>query len=72
MKAGPTFKRGLGGDVEGCVLPGNGILGVAAPGGPHLVERGHAVTRFEFKDVGADLLDDAGNVIALVDDIGGI
>lgn len=63
---GRTFKAGLGGQVERRVLPGDGVLGVAPVGRPHLVECGDAVARLELKHVGADLLDDAGYVVALV------
>ena len=52
------------------MLPGDGVLGVAAVGGHHLVEGGDAVAGLEFEDVGADLFDHAGDVVALVHDDG--
>lgn len=52
--------------MKGRVLPGDGVLGVAAAAGAHLVEGGYAVAGLELEDVGADLFDDAGDVVALV------
>ena len=66
---GRTFKSGGCRDVEGCVLPGDGVLSVAARGRAHLVEGRHAVARFELEDIGADLLDDTGDVIALIEGV---
>lgn len=61
-----TFKGGTLRDVECGVLPSNSILGVRPIGSPHLVEGGDAVAGLELGDVTADLVNDAGDVIALV------
>jgi len=61
-----TFEAGSLGQEESGVLPGESILGVRATRCEHLVESSHAVTLLEFYDVLADLVDDAGDVIALV------
>ena len=42
------------------------VLGVAAAGGLHVVEGGHAVAFLELGHLVADGLDDAGDVVALV------
>jgi hypothetical protein len=39
-------------------------------GGRHLVEGGHAIAGLELVDARTDLLDDAGDVVALVHDLG--
>lgn len=52
--------------MKGRVLPRHGVLCVTAARGAHLVERGHPIPGLELEDVGANLLDNAGNVIALV------
>jgi len=46
------------------VLPRNGILSKAACGLQHFVESGHAVSHFELVDILADLVNDAGDVVA--------
>ena len=48
------------------MLPGEGVLGVAAVRGAQLVEGGYAVAGLEFEDEGADGGDDAGDVVAFV------
>ena len=52
--------------MEGRVLPGDGVLGVAAVGGAHLVEGGYAVAGLEFEDFCAHGDDGAGYVVAFV------
>ena len=61
-----TFEAGSLGEEESGVLPGESILGVRATGRHHLVESRYAVTVLEFYDILADLVDDAGDVVALV------
>jgi hypothetical protein len=48
------------------VFPSDGVFGVGATRLEHLVESSHAVTLLEFYDILADLVDDAGDVVALV------
>jgi hypothetical protein len=48
------------------VLPRNGILSKAASGLQHLVESGYAVSHSELVDILADLVHDAGDVVARV------
>jgi hypothetical protein len=48
------------------VLPSDSILGVRATRREHLVEGSHAVTLLEFYDILANLVDDAGDVVALI------
>jgi hypothetical protein len=50
--------------MESCVGPADGVFGKGAAWSHHFVEGGDAVARFEFIDVGADGVDDAGNVVA--------
>lgn len=63
---GRTLKACVLRDVECSVCPGYSILGVASMSRYHLVEGGHAVTGLEFGDIGADLLDDASDVVAFI------
>lgn len=48
------------------VLPRDRVLSITSMRRHHLVESGHAVTGLELPDVGADLFDDARDVVALV------
>jgi hypothetical protein len=59
-----TFEAGSLGQKESGVFPPNGILSEAASGCEHLVERGYAVAHFELVDILADLVHDAGDVVA--------
>ena len=52
------------GDVEGSVLPADGVLGVGTTWRHHLVETGDAVAYFEFPDFVAHAVHDACDVIA--------
>ena len=61
-----TFETGVLGEEEGGVLPGESVFGVGASTREHFVESGYAVTLFEFDDILADFVDDAGDVVALV------
>lgn len=54
------------GDMEGRMLPANGVLGEAAAGLHHLVKGGDAITGLELGDVCADRGHDAGDVVARV------
>jgi hypothetical protein len=59
-----TFEAGSLGQEESGVFPPNGILSEAASRCEHLVERGYAVAHFELVDILADLVHDAGDVVA--------
>lgn len=61
-----TLKAGSLGQEESGVLPRNGILSKAASGLQHLVESGYAVSHSELVDILADLVHDAGDVVARV------
>lgn len=63
-----TFEARRLGYVKGRVSPSDGVLGIAAIWLHHLVKGGDAVAGLELGHVSADLVDDAGNVVALVDD----
>lgn len=52
--------------MERRVLPGDGVLGIGPMRGAHLVEGGDAVAGLELCNIDADLVDDAGDIVALV------
>ncbi len=61
-----TLKASLFWDVKSCVRPGDCVLGVAAVRGSYLMEGSNPNAGFELGDVGADLVDDAGDIVSLV------
>lgn len=52
--------------MESCPRPANCVFGETAAAAEHFVEGGDAVARFEFPYVGADTVDNAGDVITRV------
>lgn len=48
------------------MLPSDGVFGVGTTRLEHLVESSHTITLLELYDILADLVDDAGDVVALV------
>lgn len=54
------------GKVESSVLPTEGVFGIRTVWGHHFMERCYAIADFEFRDVCADGVDSAGDVVALV------
>lgn len=64
--AEPTLEGNILWEVNGSMLPGNSVLGIAATRRHHLMEGSNAVAWLEFEHLVANCLDDTGNVIALV------
>ena len=54
--------------MKGSVRPRDGVLGITTVRGGDLVEGGDAIAGLKLGDVGADLVYDAGNVVAFIDD----
>jgi hypothetical protein len=67
-----TLEADVLGQEESRVLPGNGVLGVAAARLEHLVESRYAIAFFEFDNIVADFVHDARDVVALVGVLGGL
>lgn len=63
---GPTFEADLVGDVEGSVIPGNSVLGIAAAWSKHFVKCRNTVSRSELGDTWPYSMNKASDVIALV------
>ena len=61
-----TFEAGSLGQEESGVLPSDGVFGVRTTRLQHLVESGYAVSHSELVDIFADLVHDAGDVVARV------
>lgn len=62
----PTLEGNVLWEVNGSMLPGNSVLGIAATWRHHLMEGSDAVARLKLIHLVANCLDNAGNVITLV------
>jgi hypothetical protein len=63
---GLTLEAGLLGDVEDCMLRSKGVLGIGAAAGGNFVQGTDTVSGLELEDVGANLFDDASEIVARV------
>ena len=61
-----TFEAGTVGAAEGGVIPRNRVLGITAAWCTHFVECRNTVSRFEFGDTWPYGMDNACDIIALV------
>jgi len=59
-----TFESGLLRDMEGRVLPRQSIFSITPSGRSYLVEGCNTVTRFKFKYIFTNRMNDASNIVA--------
>jgi hypothetical protein len=58
--------------MDGCGCPTQCVFSVRTAGFHHFVEGDDAVSWLELRDIGPDGVNDAGDVVALIDGFGGV